>query len=198
MSGLDKIVEEIHRQAELEAAEILNKADEYCDAYMAEAKVKVDEEVAEYNKKAKTARELYEAKTKSGMEFKERNAILSTKQQCINDCLNKALSKVRNHPDEDYFNLLESILKANVQKADGIMKLSEKDLKRIPKNFESSVKEIAESKGGKLEISKEPARINDGFILVYGDIEENCTLKALFDVNRDKLKDIANRELFRR
>lgn len=31
-----------------------------------------------------------------------------------------------------------------------------------------------------LIIDKEPANIKDGFVLVYGEIEENCTLKALF------------------
>lgn len=196
MSGLDRIVEEIRRQAEAEAAEILNKADEYCEAYMADTKAEVEKEIAEYNKKAKDARELYEAKTKSGLEFRERNAILSAKQQCINDCLNKALDKIKNLSDEEYFKLLENILKANVQKAAGSMSLCEKDLNRIPESFKNNINKIAEEAGGKLEISKEPAPIKDGFILVYGDIEENCTLKALFDANMDRLKDIANRELF--
>mgnify|MGYP000596436222 CR=1 FL=1 len=47
-----------------------------------------------------------------------------------------------------------------------------------------------------LVIDKEPANIKDGFVLVYGEIEENCTLKALFDSNIDRIKDIANKQLF--
>ena len=31
---------------------------------------------------------------------------------------------------------------------------------------------------------------------VYGEIEENCNLKALFDSNIDRIKDIANKQLF--
>lgn len=196
MSGLERIVEEIRRQAEAESDEILNKADEYCNAYMQEIKDKVKDEIAAYNKKAQDERELYEAKTSSGMEFKARNSILKAKQQCIDDCLKKAQDRIHNFSDKEYFNLLEKILKGNIQKGTGVMCLCEYDLKRMPGTFEERVKKMAQESGGYLEISTKPAQIKDGFVLVYGDIEENCTFKALFDANIDKLKDIANKELF--
>jgi len=66
----------------------------------------------------------------------------------------------------------------------------------MPKDFEKEIKSIAEKKGGKIQISTEPAKISDGFILVYGEIEENCTYDAIFASNRDILRDIAYRELF--
>ncbi len=196
MSGLDRIVEEIRRQAEAESNEILNKADEYCDAYMEEVKDKVEEEIAAYNKKAQEERELYEAKTRSGAEFKERNSMLKAKQQCINDCIKMAQDKIRMLSTEEYFNLLEKILRANVQKNTGVMCLCENDLERMPENFEDNIKKIAREAGGELDIAEKPAKIKDGFILVYNNIEENCTLKALFDANIDKLKDITNKQLF--
>jgi V/A-type H+-transporting ATPase subunit E len=196
MSGLDKIVEEIHRQAETESGEILKKADEYCDTYMQEVKKEISEEISEYHKKAREERELYEAKTKSGMEFQERNSILKAKQQCIQECLCKAQKQIDNFSDEEYFKLLEKILKANIQKGSGVMKLSKRDLERMPEEFKSITKNLAEQAGGELEISTEPAPIFNGFVLVYGDIEENCTIKALFDANEERLKDLANQKLF--
>ena len=54
----------------------------------------------------------------------------------------------------------------------------------------------AEAKGGKLVLKKEPKAIPDGFVLVYGGVEENCTLKALFDVKKDQLQDKVNEILF--
>ena len=196
MSGLDKIVEEIHRQADAQANEILKQADEYCQAYMEDAQKKVENEVLEFEKKAQAQRTLYEEKTKSGGEFMERNSLLKARQQCINDVIHQAKEKIKNLSDEEYFNLLEKILESNIQEGEGIMCLSEKDLNRLPVDFENRIKEIADKAGGKLTVSKESAAIQDGFILVYGEIEENCTLKALFDANIDKLKDIANKELF--
>lgn len=196
MSGLDKIVEEIRCQAEAEAKAILKKADEYCETYMEDVQKKVDSEVEAYNKKKAGERALYEEKTYSGAEFLERNSVLKAKQECISECLNNAKKKITALSDEDYFKFLEQILKANVQSETGIMCFGKKDMDRLPKDFESRVLKIAETKGGNLKISEECADIEDGFILVYGEIEENCTLKALFDTNTDMLKDIANRKLF--
>ncbi len=196
MSGLDKIVEEIHRQAEAEAVQILNKADEYCKTYMEEVHKKVQEEVEEYNKKALTERTLYEEKTRSGGAFMERNSILKVKQQCISEVINEAQNKIRNLPAKEYFGFFEKILKTNVQPQNGIMKMSADDLKRMPDNFEENIKRIAETCGGTLTVSRQPISVKDGFVLVYGEVEENCTLKALFDTNIDKLKDIANEALF--
>ena len=196
MSGLDKIVEEIHRQAEAEAVQILNKADEYCKTYMEEVHKKVQEEVDEYNKKALAERTLYEEKIRSGGAFMERNNILKVKQQCISEVINEAQNKIRNLPANEYFSFFEKILKTNVQPGNGIMKMSADDLKRMPDNFEENIKQIAETCGGTLTVSRQPIPVKDGFILVYGEVEENCTLKALFDTNIDKLKDIANEALF--
>ena len=54
----------------------------------------------------------------------------------------------------------------------------------------------AAEKGGSLVLSKEQKAIEDGFILVYGGIEENCTLKALLDAKKDELQDKVNEILF--
>lgn len=196
MSGLDKIVEEIREQAEKEAQEILSKANEYCDNYMKDMREKVGLEIETYNKKAADERALYEEKTRSGAEFTERNSILKAKQQCINECLNQAKDNICEMSDEKYFVFMEKILRANVQPGDGVMCFGQKDMDRMPEDFEFKIKKIAEEIGGTLKISSEPAGIEDGFILVYDQVEENCTLKALFDANIDKLKDIANRKLF--
>lgn len=196
MSGLDRIVEEIRRQAEAEAADILNEADEYCNSYMDDVHKKVQEEVDKFNKKALAERALYDEKTRSGGEFMERNALLKARQQCISEVIDKALEKIKQLPAEEYFELIKKILRANVQPSDGVMKLGESDLIRIPLDFGNAANDIAAEKKGSLKISKEAADIKDGFVLVYGDIEENCTFKALFNTNIDKLKDIANKELF--
>ena len=38
-------------------------------------------------------------------------------------------------------------------------------------------------------LSGESDKIDGGFILVYGDIEENCSLEALFAVSKEVLQD---------
>ena len=38
--------------------------------------------------------------------------------------------------------------------------------------------------------------MDGGFLLVYGGIEENCTIRAVFDSKREELSDHVNRLLF--
>ena len=62
--------------------------------------------------------------------------------------------------------------------------------------FEKPKKAKEKEKGGEIKINEMPENIDGGFILTYGDIEENCTVKSLFMANSDKLKDVANKVLF--
>ena len=188
MSGLDNIVEEIRNQSKQEADEILKEADVFCKDYMNKIKKDVEVEVASIEKKALADRKLYEEKTVSG--------ILRAKQQVIEQAIDKARESIAGLNDEEYFNVLEKLLRKNVQQGKGKICFSKKDLDRIPNGFEDRVKEIVAENQGELVIDKEPANIKDGFVLVYGEIEENCTLKALFDSNIDRIKDIANKQLF--
>lgn len=46
-----------------------------------------------------------------------------------------------------------------------------------------------EEKGAALKISRQTRKIDGGFVLVYGGIEENCSFEALFDAKHDELQD---------
>lgn len=196
MSGLDKIIEEIRIQAKNEADEILKEADDYCDRYMEGVKSEVEKEAKALEKKLMAERDLYNEKVKSGARFRERNAILRARQQCINSVISKAKDEICNLETQEYFKFLEKLFQANAEGGVGKIFFSQKDLDRMPVGFEDKLKKIAENKGGSLEISRQAKAINDGFVLAYGDIEENCTIQALFDSDIDRLKDIANKELF--
>ena len=197
MSGLDNIVEEIRNQSKQEADEILKEADVFCKDYMNKIKKDVEVEVVSIEKKALADRKLYEEKTVSGMEFLERNSILRAKQQVIEQAIDKARESIAGLNDESALSACQFLnIRKNVQQGKGKICFSKKDLDRIPNGFEDRVKEIVAENQGELVIDKEPANIKDGFVLVYGEIEENCTLKALFDSNIDRIKDIANKQLF--
>ena len=40
------------------------------------------------------------------------------------------------------------------------------------------------------------AKIADGFLLAYGDIEVNCSFEALLEASLEQVKDALSRELF--
>ena len=45
-------------------------------------------------------------------------------------------------------------------------------------------------------MSEKAKEMDGGFILVYGGVEENCTIRAMFDANRDHLSDKVHEVLF--
>ena len=49
---------------------------------------------------------------------------------------------------------------------------------------------------GSLTVSRTPADIENGFVLRYGGIDENCSLRALFEEKRETLQDIVNKILW--
>lgn len=196
MGGLDKIIEEIKDQANAEAGQILKEADEYCDEYMKEITDKVADEVETFEKKEKLKRDLYDEKVKSGALFRERNEILKTKQQCINEVIKEAEYTICNLETKQYFDFLSKLFEANFDGTDGEMFFGKEDLERMPEEFKEKIKAIADNKGAKVNISDKTKNIKNGFILVYGEIEENCTIQSLFDEKSDALRDIVNKELF--
>ena len=197
MSGLEKIINEIQNKADAEAAEILNAAKKDCDAYLAKQKKAVAGEVADFEKKALQERELYQSKADSGADFLTRNELLKAKQNNIELVLDRAYQKMVSLPEQEYFAMILKILDENVLPKEGEICFGEKDLARMTEHLEQEIQNTARQKGGSLKVSKNAAPISDGFILKYGMIEENCTFKALFDANREQLKDVASRELMK-
>ena len=82
------------------------------------------------------------------------------------------------------------------RQGEGVICFAQRDLDRMPEGFSGKVKTAAAAKGGSLVLSPEPAELDGGFLLVYGGIEENCGIKAIFDSMKEELSDQVNRMLF--
>ena len=92
--------------------------------------------------------------------------------------------------------MIAKLLEKNTAEGEGVLSFSAKDLKRLPSDFASLASKIAAENNGKITIAEEAADIEDGFILSYGGIEENCTLKALFADKEDELRDCVHSVLW--
>jgi len=143
-----------------------------------------------------TLKENYEGRIKSSAEQQRRTALLRAKQDMIAEVIAEAYVMLKQEDTESYFRTMEKILKTYVLAEPGEIYFSAGDLARMPADFEKNIHAAAEEKGGSLVLSREPKAIEDGFILVYGGIEENCTLKALLDAKKDELQDKVNEILF--
>ena len=195
MTGLEKIIEKIAEDSAEECKMILSEAKAQADKIVADARSEARKKANDITDKAKAQADNKLAVSKSGAESITRNRYLSVKNAVVNDIISAAYEEIEKMSDEDYFDLLYKICLKNVETGECVMRLNEKDLKRLPRDFEDRINGAVFEKAA-VQVSKKPYDIENGFVLIYDDFEINCTLRTVFDSEMDKLKDILSRELF--
>ena len=129
----------------------------------------------------------------SRIELEKRSTVLKTKREEIEKAVRKISDSMKNLNDEAYFRLIYR-LASTLGKKEGVILLNTRDLKRVPKDFLS---EMAKS-GITATLSNVPDdRIDSGFVLKNGDIEDNMSFDAIIAEKREAIEDVINRELFK-
>lgn len=189
MAGIDKITGEILASGRERADEIKKKADADAAAIFAAAneEIRASGEVNAAKIREDGAKALQRAKSQAGLV--RRQTLLAARQGLLDEIIEKAYKELSGKPASEYFQMLEGILKKNVRAEKGEMLLGAADLARLPKDFPERVRKIAKEAGGELTLSKEAARLENGFLLRYGGIEENCSLRALFASRQNEMTD---------
>lgn len=196
MTGLEKIVAEVKDDASKESADILTEAKAKSDDILAAAQQDALKIADEVSRKSEKDIENYRKRMASSADLKKRTAVLTAKQETITQILDEAYEKMCNADTDEYFARIERMLALYVQPEKGEILFSEKDLERMPEGFAKKIEEAAEAAGGSLTLSKKGADIENGFVLVYGGIEENCTLRAVFDAKKEELTDKVHKILY--
>lgn len=195
MTGIEKIVEKIRQESLEKCNAIIAEAKDNGNEIVLASKMKAakEAEIIIENGKKEAARK--EASAKSAAETISKTRYLEVKNAIVNDIIAAAYERIENLEPAQYFELLLALCAKNVESGEGVMYLSKRDLERVPENFEESVNSLVYEKGA-VRLSKKPMEIENGFVLVYGDMEVNCTLRAIFDEKHDLLRDALCKELF--
>lgn len=187
MAGLNKIIERIAQDSAAKCDGIIfeaqNEANKIKEAAAVKANTDKEAIIAEANKEAKAIVDMAE----SGAQLEGKKVLLATRVEIIDKAIDAASAELNEMPEDEYFAAIYALVRNYAQAEDGQMLLSEKDLGRLPSDFEDKIN--AELNDGKITVVKDPADISNGFILVYGDIEINCTFDALIAEQRDDIKD---------
>lgn len=192
MSSGDKILNRISLDCDERISQIGAETDEKCAQIMAQAKLDADKISAEIADRAQSKVKQMQAASKSRCDLETRNAFLKRRREEIDKTYSEILNKMKNLPDEDYFELIYTFAK-KLNGMSGVVLLNEKDMNRLPKDFLARLEEC----GVKAELSKTPSDIESGFILKCGDIEENMDFSAILSEKRDAIEDFINQELFK-
>ena len=195
MTGLEKIVASIREEALGEAKSITDQANADAARMLASEKAKSDEQCAQIGDFAKRQAEDIERAGASALELQRRRKLLEAKQELLTQTMELALDELYAQPDQAYFELLLKMAGAFAEPKNGQLLLSAKDFARCPKDFAERLRNHL-PQGVTLTVSEARAPIDGGFILKYGDIEQNCTFRAVFNARWDELTDKARGILF--
>lgn len=196
MAGIENILELISaRQQESENA-IISAAQRKAEIIMAEGNSAAQKEYEDYMKKSRIRHEQDLANAESSIDSSMRRKQLEYKVKAVENIIEKTLKKLDELPTDEYFGILEKLLRHRIQNGSGVLYLCSRDLKRVTDKFKNSVTDIAEKAGGSVEISTKSADIENGFVLTYGLISENCSFRDIIESERDAVRDTAAKALF--
>ncbi len=183
MTGLDKILEHIKQDAQQEADRLMTEAKTETDSLLAVADEDENRLRTQADEKRNTQVLLTLERGKSAAALAHRKLLLEAKQEIIADMMEAAKQSLQELPEKEYFETILKMVARYRLLQEGEIMFSKKDLSRVPASFAAALKEYS------LTVSKETREINGGFVLLYGDIEENCSFDALFFEAKDELAD---------
>lgn len=190
MSGLDKILSAINEEAQKSAGELIAEAQKTVDEI--EEKSRTDEALSERQFLERVEMECKQIEERAASEDRQsrKQALLKTRSDAIERTISKAKQKVENLPDESYFEFLFKIFMQNARQAEGKMVFAEKDYARLPDDFIKKCNDFLEN--GSIKDGGSTNEIENGFIIVYGKIEQNCSIESIFFANKNLLWDKVN------
>lgn len=188
MTGADKIIETITQDGAAASEEILAAAKQQAQAILAQAKAQAAQASREALEQAQAKAAFEEEAAHARAPITEKRALLQAKNEVIAQVITSAAARLNALPAAEYFAVLAKLAAQHAQPGHGAMRLSQRDLERLPADFAAALADI--------EISPQPADIANGFVLAYGDIEQNCTFDALIAAQLDDIKDALNNFIF--
>lgn len=127
-----------------------------------------------------------------------RNAALRQRRRALDRALKATLEYLEGLPADEYFERLLFMLEKSVQPGRGILRFNERDLARLPADFDDRLRGLLHDKDweGDIVVSGLPAAMDGGFVLQYGEVEIHASFSALAEEKREDLEDLFSRELF--
>ena len=211
MTGLEKITERILADAKSKARDILETAQNDCRRIAneyAEQAERIREEIAD---RAMAESEDMIARAKSAAAMTRRNILLATKGQLLDETFAAARAHICDTDYGKYRELLVALLscammeqakneQTSIELGDEVAEidayevfLNAQDLDRFGRRIVDDARRVVERRIGyeraaKLRLSHEPADIDGGLILRYGDTEANCSLSVLLAQMRREME----------
>lgn len=198
MIGAEKITERILEDAKKLHDKILDEANAQARSIISEAEKEAFQKLTLMTEKAKEEAVLIKQRYKAAESMEERKNMLKVRQECIDEAFDAALRKLSDMPDDKYGLFIEGIILNNVKNEDGIIVFNDRDKKRLGEKFISEINRKLKRKGmsAVLSLAKDSLDASGGFVLRYGELEINCTLEIILDMQRPNMETEVAKILF--
>ncbi len=183
MTGLEKIIEQIQQEARITSERELDKTKKEVEQILADGLQKREAYKTAFLEQTESQVELLLRRGEASAALQKRKILLKEKQNLITQMMGLAKEKILSLPVEDYFQFLLQMLNHYGKDGQCQLILSKRDLERVPDSF------LEELKKRDIVLSKECGKIFGGFLLVYENVEENCSIEALFSSHKEVLQD---------
>jgi len=171
MKGLDKIIGRIRTDAQAEIDAILAEGDaraaEITENYRHQAQMMAEQEIQRSRQDAAALAE----RRISGNAMEKSKAMLSAKQECIDEAFALAAQKLRQLPPAEYAALLAKIVAA-AGVGDEELIFSADDAEAVGEEVVRQANALKE--GAAFTRSNEVRELDGGVVLKRGDVEVNC------------------------
>lgn len=193
MTGLEKILSQIENESNDRCREITENANKKAEEIIGKAQADAQEFISARKAQADKKAELIIQSAESSAVLTAKRTVLKEKLGIIDDTLTRSLEVIKALPKKEYFEILKELVIKNARPGEGELRLSSEDTNKLPVNFIDSVNNSL--KKSKIKLGKS-TDIDSGFILVYGDIDVNCSFDAIAASKRDEIRDMLNNLLF--
>lgn len=193
MSGLDAIIDKINEDAKLSCEARIENAAREAEKTKASKAEAARLERERLLGEAKDAIGKRESKAKAAALSAAKRRVLEEKVAVIDEVLAETKERFIAMPADETFTMIRSFVEKSSEGEDGRLILAKKDLPNVPNGFAEA---ISKQIGATVEISEEAGDFAAGCILICGDIEYNGTVDALFENQKEQMRDVVNQILF--
>ena len=189
MNGIEKIINKIASDAQIEADSILETASKEISEIQRQNKISVNAEYDRLTSRYKREAQQHLERLKSAIELDARKQLLAVKQEQISLVFERAVEKLHNLSEKEYVDLLVSLaVRASTTGKESIL-LNANDYTRFGKLTVESANQQLKNLGrtGELKLAENTRSIDGGIILVDGPIELNCSISALVEQQRNDM-----------
>lgn len=219
MTGINKVTEKLRSDAQAEAAAILARAEDDCDAIRQSAEAVARAECEALREASDKECRAIILRARSSAAKAKRDAILSARAALLDEAYASAEKQLRSMTGDRYLDLLikllRTALKSRLEEEAESLRLYGEDISpdtyeimltdrdrdlygyRLVEGFASGLgAKLPPDVLGRLVVSDTPAAIDGGLVLRCGRMDINCSLTSLLTENRRATEARVNHILF--